>query len=124
MGFINSLNEIAKNRKNFARWEQEQRDTQAKRDALNSSREHTPEELENIADVLTTMHYQKPNVVMDIYKNRRGKMCNIKIFRYFDYGTCRSQDIIATHQDYSGLGDLPILKYATTEEEMGIYDIN
>jgi len=84
----------------------------------------TPEELENIADVLTTMHYQKPNVVMDIYKNRRGKMCNIKIFRYFDYGTCRSQDIIATHQDYSGLGDLPILKYATTEEEMSAYDIN
>ena len=84
----------------------------------------TPEELENIQEVLTIKHYQKPNVVMDIYKNRRGKMCNIKIFRYFDYGTCRSTDIVATHQDYSGLGDLPILDYDKTEEDISIYDFD
>lgn len=84
----------------------------------------TPEELENIQEVLTVKHYQKPNVIMDIYKNRRGKMCNIKIFRYFDYGTCRSTDIVATHQDYSGLGDLPILDYDKTEEDIGIYDFD
>lgn len=82
----------------------------------------TPEELENIQDVLDSMHYRKPNVVMDIYKNRRGKMNNIKIFRYFDYGTCRSYDILATHQDYSSLGDLPILKYETIVEDINIYD--
>jgi replicative DNA helicase len=82
----------------------------------------TPEELENIQDVIDYNHYRKPNVVMDIYKNRRGKMCNIKIFRYFDYGTCRSYDILATHQDYSDLGKLPILQYDTIEEELTAYE--
>lgn len=84
----------------------------------------TSEELENIQDVLSTMNYRKPNVVIDIYKNRRGKMNNIKIFRYFDYGTCRSYDIIATHQDYSGLGELPILTYAKIEEDLSLYDFS
>ena len=83
-----------------------------------------PEELEHIQDVLNVMHYRTPNVVMDIYKNRRGKMCNIKIFRYFDYGTCRSEDIVATRQDYSSLGDLPILTYDTIEEDLSKYDIS
>lgn len=84
----------------------------------------TPEELENIQDVLTTMHYQRPNVVMDIYKNRRGKMNNIKIFRYFDYGTCRSQDIVATHQDYSGLGEIPKLEYEMIIEDLSVYEFS
>ena len=82
----------------------------------------TPEELDNIQTVLDQKHYQKPNVVMDIYKNRRGKMCNIKIFRYFDYGTCRSYDILATHQDYSDLGPLPILEYDKTYESLKDYE--
>lgn len=82
----------------------------------------TPEELENIQDVLSCLHYQKPNVVMDIYKNRRGKMCNIKIFRYFDYGTCRSTDILATRQDYSALEEIPKLEYETIEENITLYD--
>lgn len=82
----------------------------------------TPEEVDNIREVLTTRNYRTPNVVMDIYKNRRGKMNNIKIFRYFDYGTCRSEDIIATHQDYSDLGALPILEYETVVEDLSKYD--
>lgn len=84
----------------------------------------TPEELENIQDALNAMGYMKPNVVMDIYKNRRGKMNNIKIFRYFDYGTCRSTDIIATYQDYSSIGDLPRLDYKTIEEDAHLYDFS
>lgn len=83
----------------------------------------TPEELDKVQDVIVANHLRTPNVVMDIYKNRRGKMCNIKIFRFFDYGTCRSYDLLATHQDYSGLGQLPELKYDTVEEDFGAYDI-
>ena len=82
----------------------------------------TPEEIEKVQDVLMSNHFRQPNVVMDIYKNRRGKMCNIKIFRYFDYGTCRSYDILATHQDYSGLGELPKLEYDIITEELNAYD--
>lgn len=39
---------------------------------------------------------EKPNIVLDIYKNRRGRIVNAKIFRVFDYGTCRSKDLIIT----------------------------
>ena len=83
----------------------------------------TPEELEKVQEVLVANHFRQPNVVLDIYKNRRGKMCNIKIFRFFDYGTCRSHDILATRQDYNSLGELPILQYETVTREMNIYDI-
>ena len=82
----------------------------------------TQEEIDKIQDVLDHEHLRKPNVVMDIYKNRRGKMCNIKIFRYFDYGTCRSEDLLATYQDYSGLGPLPKLEYNILKESMNNYD--
>ena len=42
----------------------------------------------------------KPNVVLDLYKNRRGKLTGVKIFRYFDYGTCRTQDLYMTDTSY------------------------
>ena len=83
----------------------------------------TPEEVENAEIVLRERGLRTPNVVMDIYKNRRGKMNNIKIFRYFDYGTCRSEDLLATHQDYSDLGPLPKLEYELITEELDSYDL-
>ncbi len=42
----------------------------------------------------------KPNIVLDVYKNRRGKITNAKIFRYFDYGTCRAVDLLMTDTNY------------------------
>ena len=87
----------------------------------------TPEELEKVQDVIasaTNDNMPAPNVVLDIYKNRRGKMCNIKIFRYFDYGTCRSYDKFATRQDFSSLGALHILNYDKITEELSAYESN
>lgn len=42
----------------------------------------------------------KPNMVIDIYKNRRGSLTGVKLFRYFDYGTCRSKDLLVTTQNF------------------------
>lgn len=47
----------------------------------------------------------KPNIVIDIYKNRRGELNNLKVFRHFDYGTLRCQDLFATTGDYKFVGD-------------------
>lgn len=44
---------------------------------------------------------EQPNIVMDIYKNRYGKIVNAKIFRVFDYGTCRAKDIIMTDTNFN-----------------------
>lgn len=54
-----------------------------------------------------------PNQVIDIYKNRRGPLTGIKIFRYFDYGTCRAVDLFATSSSYNALqhDELEIDKY-------------
>lgn len=41
-----------------------------------------------------------PNQVLDLYKNRRGEMNTVKIFRYFDYGTCRVYDLFCTDSSY------------------------
>jgi replicative DNA helicase len=50
----------------------------------------------------------KPNIVLDVYKNRRGRIVNAKIFVYFDYGTCRRKDLIMTDTNFDkwnmGLG--------------------
>ena len=54
----------------------------------------------------------KPNIVIDIYKNRRGELNSVKIFRYFDYGTCRCQDLFVTDASYQGIRDIGQLQYA------------
>lgn len=37
-----------------------------------------------------------PNQILDIYKNRRGKYKNVRLWRYTDLGTCRSIDCFVT----------------------------
>ena len=37
-----------------------------------------------------------PNFITDIYKNRRGKWTGIRIWRYIDLGTCRTNDCFIT----------------------------
>jgi len=43
----------------------------------------------------------EPNLVYHIYKVRRGKLNNIKLWVYFDYGTCRTTDLFVTDNDYN-----------------------
>lgn len=60
---------------------------------------------------MPTEFIKEPNIVMDVYKNRRGEMNNIKIFRYFDYGTCRCKDLFATDTGYKAIKDIGKLQY-------------
>ena len=46
-----------------------------------------------------------PNLVLDLYKNRRGKIAHDKIFRYFDFGTCRCEDLFITDSSYRALSE-------------------
>jgi replicative DNA helicase len=57
----------------------------------------TEEEKEKIQTLLAADGVTKiPNLVLDVYKNRRGRIVNAKIYRLFDYGTCRTEDLIMT----------------------------
>lgn len=53
----------------------------------------------------------EPNIVVDVYKNRRGPLNNTKIFRYFDYATCRCEDLFATDPSYKTITDIGLLEY-------------
>lgn len=81
-----------------------------------------PEEMDNIQTLLSEGNFETPNIVMDVYKNRRGKMNCIKIFRKFDYGTCRVKDLFATDMNYGLVTDYPKFlqntNYLTIEELM------
>lgn len=61
------------------------------------------------AQIQMQCHYKMtPNIVIDIYKNRRGDLNAVKIFRYFDFGTCRCKDLFITSANYSevsGIGE-------------------
>lgn len=66
----------------------------------------TDEEFNMVAPFFEQLSITKrPNQVIDIYKNRRGSVVNAKIFRYFDYGTCRAEDLLVTTQNFKLLED-------------------
>lgn len=74
------------------------------------------EELEKIKPILDSDKYKKckPNRVVDIYKNRRGELNGVKIWREVDLGTCRSKDCFITTDNYE-LIDVNKFKYDTYE---------
>ena len=52
-----------------------------------------------------------PNIVIDVYKNRRGELNCVKIFRYFDYGTCHCEDLFVTDPSYKVVNEKGELKF-------------
>lgn len=59
------------------------------------------EELKNVQSIVEELGGPAPTLVTDIYKNRAGSLEGIKIFRYFDHGTCRLEDLFMTDQYYT-----------------------
>ena len=81
------------------------------------------DELLMVKEYCASLGVHLPNIVIDIYKNRRGKMCDVKIFRWFDYGTCRTQDIVVTtNSDYKVINDIPVLEYSYSYDDLKTYE--
>ncbi len=73
MDFFNSLSQVAKNRSNFKKWEENQRNENAQREELAKRRQHTPEELQKakeygstIIDVIDVMDNHSENVAENV----------------------------------------------------------
>ena len=73
MDFFNSLSQVAKNRNNFKKWEDNQRNENAQREELAKKRQHTPEELQKakeyggtIVDVIDVMDNHSENVAENV----------------------------------------------------------
>jgi hypothetical protein len=77
-----------------------------------------PEEMAIVEQLCRHAGIEIPNVVTDIYKNRRGELTNVKLFRYFDYGTCRSRDLFLTGLNHNILKNYDKIEYETKEMDL------
>ena len=74
----------------------------------------TKEDIDNLSQVLTNNAFERPNIKMSIYKNRRGRYKDIYLWCKADLGTCRIQPMFATTYNYE-LVQIDNLKILTTE---------
>ena len=58
------------------------------------------EDIEALQSVLSSNQFDKPNLKLSIYKNRRGKYKGILLWCKGDLGTCRVKPMFATTYDY------------------------
>lgn len=70
----------------------------------------TPDELKLVSSSCESFGY-KPNVVIDIFKNRRGRWTQIRIWGYNDLGTCHREDMFVTTPDNKPIEDLNIIDF-------------
>lgn len=80
------------------------------------------EELEQVKTFCDETNKPTPNIVIDVYKNRRGKMCDVKIFRKFDYGTCRVDDVLVTTTSYKPIEMTTELVYEIDYKDIKEYE--
>lgn len=60
----------------------------------------TSEDLESLETVLATNAFDKPNLKMSVYKNRRGQFKGVYLWCKADLGTCRVKPMFATTWNY------------------------
>jgi replicative DNA helicase len=69
------------------------------------------EDIEALGKILTSNTFNRPNLKLSIYKNRRGRYKGIYLWCDADLGTCRVKPMFATTYDYEiiAMNDLKIL---------------
>jgi hypothetical protein len=58
------------------------------------------EDIQALDSILSLNTFDKPNIKMSIYKNRRGRYKGIILWCKADLGCCRVQPMFATTYDY------------------------
>lgn len=72
----------------------------------------------NVMSIIQELGCKEPNMVTDVYKNRAGSLTDVKIFRHFDYSTCRMEDLFMTNSYYEWIDGYRI--YAEELEESNL----
>lgn len=70
----------------------------------------TVEELKMV-EGFQKLYNLKPNLVIDMFKNRGGRWTMIRIWCYYDFGTCRTYDLFATTPDLKPIEDFQIIDF-------------
>ena len=72
------------------------------------------DDIEGLQRILTNNAFEKPDLKMSIYKNRRGRYKGIYLWCKADLGTCRVRPMFATTYTYEII-QIDNLKILTTE---------
>lgn len=69
------------------------------------------EDIEALGKILTSNTFERPNLKMSVYKNRRGRYKGIYLWCNADLGCCRVKPMFATTYDYEiiNMNDIKIL---------------
>lgn len=59
-----------------------------------------------------------PNLVIDIFKNRRGRWNNVRIWSINDLGCCRREDLCITTSNMKIIEDFTIFKFTEENEDI------
>lgn len=58
----------------------------------------------------------KPNIIIDIFKNRRGRWTQIRIWGHNDLGTCRRTDLFVTNTKNEPITDFSLIQFKKFSE--------
>lgn len=58
-----------------------------------------------------------PNQVLDVYKVRRGRYTNVRIWSYMDLGNCRKRDLFVTDEKGREINNFDIIDFIFKESE-------
>lgn len=82
----------------------------------------TSEELELLSGITEQIGIV-PNHVIDVYKVRRGRYVNVKIWISADLGTCRRTDLFVTDEKYRSIENFQAIEFMFTEEDNGVIEV-
>ena len=80
-------------------------------------------DLENLAPILSANTFEKPNVKLSIYKNRRGRYKGVYLWCKADLGICRVKPMFCTSWNYE-IQSIEDIKIFTKDDEEGAFDAN
>lgn len=78
--------------------------------------EVTGEDLESIQPILTKGGFERPQIKISIYKNRRGRWKNILLWCKANRAICRIEPMFVTYWDHSLVEDIKNLKINIPDE--------
>lgn len=74
------------------------------------------EELNAVSGFKQSFGYA-PNLVTDVFKNRRGRWVMIRIWSYWDAGTCRKYDLFVTTPNLKAVKDFSVVDFKRTDNQ-------
>lgn len=76
----------------------------------------------NILDKIIERYGIQPTQVTDIYKVRRGRYNDVRIWSNMDLGTCRKKDLFITDARFNEVDGFQVMNFVFDESTIGGYD--